>query len=122
MRIVDRKTFLALPAGTIYAKWGDKDGDPTHMFYGEVSMKGDTCGNDFVDQPFFTWPEGCENDGQWTDAMDLALAGATTAPMIIGDSGCRDGLFDERQRFAVYDRIEVERLVALLQSGLQDAY
>jgi len=122
MRIVDRKTFLSLPSGTIYAKWGDASGDPTHFYQGEVSMKGDTLCNDFVDQPFFADPEGVTDSSTLFEAWDRAVSGEETPPMTIGDCGCRDGLYDEKQRFAVYSRVEVERLAELIKIALDTGY
>lgn len=125
MRIVDRKTFLSLPAGTVYAKWGSAgqlaacDQDLT---YGEVAVKGDTVGGDWVEEPLLPWPEGCEDSEDWVDAMVAAIGGTPTAPLQIGDFGGRDGLFDDGQLFAVYDRVEVERLVALFENSLAAAY
>lgn len=126
MRIVDRKTFLNLPAGIVYAKWGSagelapKDQDLT---YGEVAVKGDTvAGVDWVEEPLLSWPEGCSNSEQWSDAMHAAINGTPTAPMQIGDHGGRDGFFDDEQLFAVFERIEVERLVRLFEKSLATAY
>ena len=125
MKIVDRKTFLAMPEGTVYAKWGNggeypKDQDLT---YGEVAVKGETvAGVDWVEETLMAWPEDCTNSGEWSDAMIAAINGAPTAPLRIGDDGGRDGLFEEAQLFAVFDRIEVERLVALFQNSLATAY
>lgn len=121
MRIVDRKTFLSLPAGTVYAKWGSEAGDPSELFYGEVSVKGETVHEDWVDIPFLSWPEDCSDSMQWADAMEAARNGTPTAPLDIGQGG-RDGLFDRKQMFAVYEREEVVRLLALLTSCLGTAY
>lgn len=125
MKIVDRKTFLAMPAGTVYAKWGKageypKDQDLT---YDEVAVKGDTVANvDWVEMPLLAWPEDCGDSGAWADAMHAAINGKPTAPLDIGDGGSRDGLFDDDQLFAVFERVEVERLVALFQDCLATAY
>lgn len=125
MKIVDRKTFLSLPAGTVYAKWGTagrypKDQDLT---YSEVAVKGETvAGVDWVEEPLLACPEDCTNSEQWSDAMFAAINGIPTAPLRIGDDGGRDGLFDEEQLFAVFERVEVGRLVALFQNSLATAY
>lgn len=126
MKIVDRATFLTLPAGTVYAKWGSagdlapQDSDLTH---GEVAVKGDTVsGVDWVVLDFMAWPENCGDSGEWADAMIAAIKGTPTAPLEIGDFGGRDGLFDEKQLFAVFSRVEVERMVAMLNSSLETAY
>lgn len=124
MRIVDRETFLSLPAGTVYAKWGAAGEFPAEqdLTYGEVAVKEETCGRDWVEQPLLAWPEGCSNSEDWMDAMSAAINGQPTAPLEIGDSGGRDGLFDEGQLFAVFERVEVERLIALFQRSLATAY
>lgn len=125
MRIVDRATFLTLPAGTVYAKWGSagegatKEQDLTHD---EVAVKGETvAGVDWVVLDLLAWPEDCSNSFEWADAMHAAINGKPTAPLDIGEGG-RDGFFDQEQLFAVFDRVEVERLVALFRNCLETAY
>jgi len=125
MKIIDREAFLALPAGTVYAKWGQAGKYPRQhdLTYQEVAVKGETCGrNDWVEEPFLAWPEGCEDSGGWADMMEAAINGQPTPPLMIGDCGGRDGLFDNEQLFAVFDRTEVERLVRMLQESLATAY
>lgn len=125
MRIVDRETFLKLPAGTVYAKWGQagaypKEQDLTH---GEVAVKGETTGGvDWVALDLLPWPEDCSDSGEWADAMVAAIKGTPTAPLEIGDCGGRDGLYDAEQLFAVFSRTEVERLIAMFQNCLRTAY
>lgn len=125
MRIVDRETFLALPAGTVYAKWGDAkevDVGCHDLTYGEVAVKGETVvGVDWVKIDLLPWPEDCSDCGQWADSMIAAISGTPTAPLEIGQGG-RDGLFDKHQLFAVFERVEVERLVTLFQESLRDGY
>lgn len=116
MRIVDRQTFLALPPYTVYAKWGNAGEYPKEqdLTYGEVTVKGETsAGVDWVEMPLLAWPEDCHDSGEWSDAMVAAIGGTPTAPLQCGDFGGRDGLFDEEQLFAVFNRVEVERLAAL---------
>ncbi|MGR4892295.1 hypothetical protein ACIPPQ_14805 [Sphingopyxis sp. LARHCG72] len=126
MKIVDRATFLALPAGTVYAKWGSGSKGPggdIDLTYGEVAVKGDTVsGVDWVVLDFMAWPENCDDSIEWADAMIAAINGTPTAPLEIGDFGGRDGLFDQEQLFAVFSRVEVERMVAMLNGSLETAY
>jgi hypothetical protein len=126
MKIVDRATFLKLPAGTVYAKWGSagelapKEQDLT---YGEVAVKGDTvAGVDWIEMPLLDWPEDCSTSEQWSRAMRRALAGIPTAPLRIGDGGGGDGLYDQDQLFAVFSKVEVERLIALFTWSRDAAY
>lgn len=119
MRIVDRKTFLSLPPLTVYAKWGrGADYLPEQdLTYGEVAVKGETVsGADWVEMPLLAWPEDCHDSGEWSDAMVAAIRGKPTAPLDIGETGGRDGLFEDQQLFAVLNRTEVERLAALFAS------
>ena len=125
MKIVDRATFMQLPPGTIYAKWGDAErtckNSEAH-FYGEVSVKGGNCGVDFVDEPLFASPEDTYDDATLHDAWSAALNGKETAPMRIGDDGCRDGMFEEKQLFAVYSAVEARRLRDLIDWCIENAY
>jgi hypothetical protein len=125
MRIVDRATFLALPAGTVYAKWGSAgEFSPAgqDLTAGEVAVKGETVARvDWVELSLLPWPEDCSDSMQWADAMKAAINGEPTAPLDIGEGG-RDGLFDREQLFAVYDREEVLRLHRLFAHCLATAY
>ena len=120
MRIVDRTTFLALPAGTVYAKWGDGSGDPSHMYNGPIEVKGDSLSNDWYAIDLFGWPEDVGDSGAFFDVMELARKGQPTAPMEFAES--RDALFEDRQYFAVFERVEVERLIDLFTDSLRTAY
>lgn len=108
MRIVDRATFLALPAGTVFCKF-------TPMCFGDIEIKtGNVGSNDFCSQDL----RQVESNGsdQWLERMIAAEAGASI-PLDF-DSDCRDGLFDADQLFAVYERADVEGLIARLQAAL----
>lgn len=126
MKIVDRATFLALPAGTVYAKWGSAGAlapKADDLTYGEVAVKGDTVADaDWVILDLLPWPEDCQDSEQWADTMIAAVAGTPTAPLDIGDGGARDGLFEADQLFAVFSKVEVERLVAMFTWSLKTAY
>lgn len=130
MKIVDRATFLSLPAGTVYAKWGPgqrlpetpKDQD---LWHDDVAVKCETSGSgrDWICEPLLPWPVGCDDSGEWVDIMIAAINdGTETAPLDIGNCGERDGLFADDQLFAVFNRTEVERLVALFQNCLATGY
>jgi hypothetical protein len=124
MRIVNRETFLSLPAGTIYTKWGDPEGSPDCLYHGEVSVKWDTCGNDFVRERLYNDIETTEEEFPFIDMMlqNAAVTGEPTPPMMIGEYAGRDGLFERKQMFAVYDAIEVDRLIAMLIKCRDAAY
>lgn len=124
MRIVDRKTFLTLPAGTIFAKFDPqpKEENRHHLCHGDVCIKGDTvAGVDFVVQELFPWFEGADDSNQWADAMVAMLKGAASPPLDY-DCGARDGLFDQEQLFAVWDQEDHRRLIAALQRAFDQAW
>jgi hypothetical protein len=120
MRIVDRKTFLTLPAGTVFAKHRAVDGvrPEQSLCFDEVAIKGDTvAGVDFVVQDLFPMPEDCNDSSEWSDAIGAAFDGVETAPLDF-ECSARDGLFDQDQLFAVFSLEDQRRLVARLQAAL----
>lgn len=117
MRIVDRATFLAMPAGTVYAKY-----EP--YLFDHLAIKGDTWphGNDPIRSDFLyqsvTHSFDRADSTDFGDVLDRATAGGTV-PMDF-DTTARDGLFDEEQLFAVWDRHDVEALITRLRKALTD--
>lgn len=124
MRIVDRKEFLALPSGTIYAKFGaqPKDGSYLNLTHGEVAIKGDTsAGVDWWVQDLFPWFAESSGSDDYHETLErMLLHGAEAKPDY--DCESRDGYFDEDQLFVIWDREDAERLIARLQRALADGY
>lgn len=115
MKIVDRKAFLALPAGTVFAKY------QPHVF-GAWEIKEGTMGEDYVVQdlfPFFA-VEGDSWEEQWK-VLESIKKGAPSPPMDFDCAG-RDGLFDRDQLFGVLERADLEALIARLQLALAEGY
>lgn len=124
MRIVDRKTFLALPPGTVFATWdpcvfgdlciltgvieGCLGGGPIDFRYTSIV---DSLG----DQPI-----GAEYAFDTPIDVLLALDAGSEVPTDFGNES-RDGLFDLEQRYAIWDRSDVWRLIARLKLALQGA-
>lgn len=112
MRFVNRQTFLALPAGTVFSKYRPK-------CFQEMQIKAETCGsNDF-------WSTRVGDALAWggTDEFieitDRAEAGESVAmDFYIQD---RDGLYDADQIFAVFERADVEALIERLKAALVDS-
>ena len=111
MRIVDRATFLAMPAGTVYAKF-----EP--MIFGDIAIKGESIGDiDFryseLGNPWFVGDNGSDTHFTFLEEIQEGAA------MVIDYStDFRDGLFDADQLFAVWERADVEALIARLQETL----
>lgn len=110
MRIVDRKTFLGMPAGTIFAKY-------TPHVFGDVRIKEETIGEDFVVQDLTPRWEGCDRDMDYFDVMAAMVRGEPSPPVDYDFAG-RDGLFDKDQLFAVWEPQDAEALIARLQQAL----
>jgi len=109
MRIIDRKTFLEQPPGTVYAKY-----EP--CFFGPLLIKGDSLPNDFGYQQIADAID-CTGSGDFADKLFFAQENGESIPMDFDCQG-RDGLFDDDQLFAVFDRVDVEQLIARLKDAL----
>lgn len=118
MKIVDRKTFLALPAGTVYSKYA-----PCHCE--EIAIKHSTIAdNDWVYTSIDTI-SFVDSDGS-SDLYDTLLAaqvGDSINTDITMDSAYRDGLFDNEQQFMIYSKDDTKKLIDLLTQTLDmEAY
>lgn len=124
MRIVDRKTFLTLPAGTVYVKYPAQSADKHVLNLGHsesLTIKGDTIGNDWVAQGLFPAFQGAYDTDAWVNVMVDMLA-CRESPPVDYDYAGRDGLFDEGQLFAVWSKADLTALIARLQLALEDGY
>lgn len=117
MRIVDRKTFLSMPNGTVYCKF-----DPA--IFRDMAVKEGVIGesSDFLYQDLT--PAQFEGDRGSEDHFDTLLAMQESGKSAALEFNCtsRDGLFDADQLFAVFERQDVERLIACLQEALAEGY
>lgn len=106
MRIVDRATFLAMPEETVFAKYESLGN------IGEICVKGETWTNDYWYQPLGNAIEA-HDTGEF---CDVAAAAEKGEPFKLDlDCQSRDGLFEDEQRFVVWDQDDVKQLVARLQ-------
>lgn len=120
MRIVDRKTFLALPAGTVFMKWPEQPADGGHFdlaHSGRLQIKWDTVGEDFVCQDLVPFPEGWQDCGDISNNQIAMLRGEEGKPADYDCAG-RDGLFDREQLFLAWDKDAHRKLIELLQQAL----
>lgn len=109
MRIVDRATFLALPAGTVYAKW-------RAIVMGALCVKGDTLckGRDWAYQPL---EDSLQGDEAVTSLCDLDQGDEVAVDL---DCMSRDGMYDADQRFAVWSPEDVQALILRLEKAASD--
>lgn len=121
MKIVNRETFLALPAGTLYATYQP-------CIFDELMIKGDTSYSptingpiDFWKQELIPWFETSRDSGMYIDTLASIEAGGQS-PAFDFDYPSRGGLFEEDQLFAVFEKRDVEALIARLNQALVDGY
>lgn len=112
MRIVNRKTFLAMPEETVFAKYA------TLGSLGEICIKGESYANDYWYQPLANSVDA-NNTGDFIDTMAAAEQG--TPFKLDLDCQSRDGLFEEDQRFVVWEPEDVKQLVERLQRCVDSA-
>ena len=119
MKIVNRNTFIQMPAGTLFMKYA-----PCH--FGPLCIKGDSiifdlpvfsgaCPNDFYVQDLNT-VKANSSDEEF-DILDSAEQFGNSFELWF-DIEERDGMFDQDQLFAVYERSDVEALIFTLQATL----
>ena len=115
MKIVDRKTFLAMPAGAVFQKYEANGFD-----FGPLSIKGDSLlPNDFFYEEMRCSPGTEEHPltGDWIDALQRACAHGEDVRIELGTYG-RDACFDAAQLFAVWDEGDVRRLIVELEKAI----
>lgn len=113
MRIVSRDDFLKLPAGTLFSKF-----EP--LIFEDLAIKGDTSdgANDFMYQPIASAVD-FEDTSDLLDKTERATKESVAMDL---DCQSRDGCFDESQMFLVWERADVEQLIARLNTALEDGY
>lgn len=131
MKIVDRKTFLAMPEGTVYCKIQFRDPTPKEHAYSKngwdstfdienPSIKGETCSSN----DFYTCGIG-ELQAKKGDTMEVLRdicdhPGKEVPFEMVSD---RDGFYDDTHvYFAIYSRDEVQEMINELQKALTQAY
>lgn len=110
MKIVNLEQFLALPNETLYAKYAP-------CFFGDLAIKVENCGpRDFCTQQIADAID-CNDSGEFLDKLDDAERDGTSVLMDFESYG-RDGCFEDGQLFAVYERADIEAMIARLQRCL----
>ena len=105
MKIVDRKTFLALPPNTLFSKY-----EPA--VFGPLCIKLETW-EDSGD--FFVQCLAESIEGEIATRVERG-----ESIRVSYDSCWRDGLFEEGQRFAVWEPDDIQALIARLQECLSE--
>ncbi len=109
MKVYSRAEFLKLPSGTLFCK-----GEP--WAFGGMQVKGDTLDNC---NDFFClgleWVDASDS-GEATDRLEEMLRTGASYPM--EESFGRDGCFDVKDVFLVYEMADLERLAVYLQRAM----
>lgn len=107
MRVVNRETFLKLPAGTVYAK-----GVP--WSFNSLCFKGESLGNDWYEHDP-AWVEA-NDSGEAFDRLERMLHQGASYPM--EDAEGRDGLFDADAIFLIFEKADLEKLRGLIDNAI----
>ena len=109
MKIIDRETFLKLPAGTVYSKY-----EP--CVFGDLCIKGDSLKNDWAYQSIVDAIDAIDSP-VFSDKLFLS---EKTGESIDMDFYCmvRDGLFENDQLFSVWDKKDVIALMNRLSETI----
>lgn len=115
MKIVDRKTFMALPAGTIFAKI------PELIIVQELCVKGDTIissKGDPIDWAYMSianWDSA--NSGEWADLYWRMADNDESHPC--ETTYGRDGMFSEDDKFLIFEHADLLALRANVDAALE---
>lgn len=111
MRFIDRKTFLALPPGTVFSHcvsgtFGSFDG---------LSIKGESLPSDYYEENLVL-PLRADDSEEWVRAVERAEAGEEVELEFGVEQ--RNGLFDDSERFAIWSSSDVAALIRRLAETL----
>lgn len=120
MKVVDRKTFLSMPPGTLYAKFGGVPTVENTIDLGSLFIKESNRGSaDWYATAIPEWPEHQDTDGL-LDVCQRLIAGADLPPDM--ESSTSDGLYDDGQLFAVLTESDVDALIERLHRAKAEAF
>lgn len=108
MRVVDRKTFLELPEGTVYCKGEEWSFDG-------LTFKFETCGTNDWWSMDPAWVDG-KDPIECVDRLEEMKNDGASYPMQISIG--RDGCFDKDAMFLVFEREDLLKLRDLIDKGI----
>jgi hypothetical protein len=112
MKVITRKEMLRMPKGTVYSYY-----EP--HFFRELEIKADDPENYDNDWLFDSIVGAVKNNGSgdFSDKCTLMKAGESVE--VDFENTSRDGMFEDEQLYAVYEKEDVEKLIARLQQTLR---
>ena len=114
MRIVSRAEFMLLPAGTLFSRYSSR-------VFGNLCVKCETT--DYNDFRYQRIADAIAYDDtvEFVELLDKWQETGCSVAMDFEDDK-RDGVFDDAQLFAVWDREDVAALIVRLRRALVDGY
>jgi hypothetical protein len=107
MKVVDRKTFLSLPAGTIYCKG-------KRWYFDGICIKADSLESDWVYlNP--AWPDA-HDSGEAVELLEMSLETGSSFPCETAFG--RDGCFDDDALFLVFEKPDLESLRGYIDQAI----
>ena len=111
MKIVDRKTFLAMRGQVLFCKYRP-------CSFGDPAIKVENCGErDFAVDYMFDSVENSGSDDLFDKLESAERDPNLDLPLDLHYTG-RDGEFDENQLFAVYTRRDIRQIIDRLEEVL----
>jgi hypothetical protein len=107
MRVYNRAEFMKLPEGVLFCK-----GKP--WAFGDLSIKGESLKSDFTYRQL-CWVDA-ESSEDAVDKLERMLSHGTSEPME-AEYG-RDGCFDDKDLFLVFEEDDLMELMAIAQNGI----
>lgn len=107
MKIVNLKTFRALPPNTVFAKYQP-------CVFEELEIKGETWEHDFLVTSNLSSAIKCSGSGEFRELLDRAEKEGISLAMDFDTEG-RDGCFEDDQLFAVWEEADVRALIERLK-------
>ncbi len=114
MKIVNRKTFLALPSNTLFCKFKP-------CIFDGYAIKHNAVGNCFTYQDFVYQDLkelDAANMGEWVEQLNDSVENGTSINLDL-DCYSHDGLFDSDQLFAVFDNKDISSIIQALKKCIK---
>jgi len=105
MKIVNHETFLKMPPNTVYTEF-----EP--CVFSDLRIKGETWNNDFCFQDVLNVK--AEGSEEFIDVLENARKNGNSFQLDLDCEG-RDGLFNEKQLYAVFEKQDITMLIDRLK-------
>lgn len=111
MKILNREEFFKLPQGVLYSEY-----EPDDLFY-NMFIKGEQLKSDYVEMSIIGNIEANSSDERY-ETIDSAKENKNSIKLDFEKYG-RNGMYDEEQLYALYEKQDLEDLIKCLQKSLE---